>query len=258
MTIEVQAILVIGLSIVAALAGQFLVRRLVPQKVLSAHTTVAGIVYATLAVIYGVILGQVVVAAWDDFLDAEQAVNEEAAALVNLYRLAEGWPAADRDPFQEAVTGYALDVLESEWPAMKLGRLTVTPGGYPPLVAIWQAAEAVQDQPTRASAEYASAIETLTELQKARSTRLVISDHGLPPPLWTGLVAGAVVTVAFAYLLAVENPLVQSMMLGALAGLIALLLFLAHVLEHPFQHGSGIEPIAFEVMLVETERVDQP
>jgi hypothetical protein len=257
-TIEVQAVLVIGLSIVAALAGQFLVRRFVPLKVLSAHTTVAGIVYATLAVIYGVILGQVVVAAWDDFLDAEQAVNEEAAALVSLYRLAEGWPAADRDPFQQAVTGYALDVLENEWPAMKLGRLTVTPGGYPPLVAIWQAAEAVQDEPTRASAEFASAIETLTELQKARSTRLVIGDHGLPPPLWTGLVAGAVVTVAFAYLLAVENPLVQSMMLGALAGLIALLLFLAHVLEHPFQHGSGIEPIAFEVMLVETERVDQP
>ena len=258
MAIFVQAVLVIGLSIAAALVGQVMVRRFVPLKVLSAHTAVAGIVYATLAVIYGVILGQVVVAAWDDYQDAKQAVNEEASALVNLYRLAESWPAADRDPFQQAVTGYARDVLDNEWPAMKRGGLSATPGGYPPLVAIWQAAGSVQDPSTRDSAEFETAIEMLTELENARSTRLVISDHGLPPPLWAGLVAGALVTVAFTYLLAVENRLVQAMLLGALAGMIALLLFLAHVMEHPFQSGSGIDPIAFEVMLIETEHVDPP
>src|SRR5690606_24135478 len=115
------------------------------------------------------------------------------------------------------------------------GELTVTPGGYPPLMVIWQATRGVQDQPTRESAEFEIAIETLTDLESARSRRLIINNHGLPPPLWAALVAGALITVAFAYLLAVENSLVQSTMLATLAGLLSLLLFLAHVLEHPYR-----------------------
>lgn len=255
MAIILQGVLVVGLSVAAALAGQFLVRRWVPQQVLSAHTAVAGIVYATLAVIYGVILGQVVVAAWDDYFGAELAVDDEASALVNLYRLAEGWPASDRDPVQQAVTGYAQDVVDNEWPAMTRGDLTIVPGGYPPLAAVWRAVREVQDPATRDSAEFEAAIDAMTDLENARSKRLVINNHGLPPPLWAALLAGALLTVAFAYLLAVENRLVQSMMVGALAGLLALLLFLAHVLEHPYRSG-GIQPLAFQVMLVETERVE--
>lgn len=248
----VQAVAVIGLSIGAALAGQVMVRRLVRQELLSAHTTVAGIVYATLAVVYGVILGQVVIAAWGDYADAEDAVDLEVSSLVNLYRLAQGWPAADRDVAQQAVVGYAQAVLDDEWPAMRRGELTIPPGGFPPMLAIWDAYRQIERPAVRSSYEFETSIQELTNLESARSLRLVVSERALPSLLWAVLIAGAVVTVAFSYLLAVENRLVQGMMLGALAGLIALFLFLVHTLEYPFRGSTGIEPRAFEVMLVQT------
>lgn len=254
----VQAVAVIGLSIGAALVGQVLVRRLVRQELLSAHTTVAGIVYATLAVVYGVILGQVVIAAWGDYADAEDAVDLEVSSLVNLYRLAEGWPAADRDPAHQALAAYARDVLQSEWPALRRGELTVPAGGYPPMLAIWEAYRRIREPAVRTSYEFGTSVQELTNLESARSLRLVVSERPLPSLLWAALVAGAVVTVAFSYLLAVENRLVQGMMLGALAGLIALLLFLVHTLEYPFRGSAGIAPQAFEVMLTLTERSPGP
>lgn len=250
----VQAGVVIGLSIGAALAGQVVVRRFVRQELLSAHTTVAGIVYATLAVVYGVILGQVVIAAWDDYTEAEDAVDLEVSSLVNLYRLAEGWPAADREGAHRTLVAYAYDVVNSEWPVMRRGELLVSPGGYPAMLAIWEAYRGISQPAVRTSYEFGTSVQELTNLESARSLRLVVSERPLPALLWAALVAGAVVTVAFSYLLAVENRLVQGMMLGALAGLIALLLFLVHTLEYPFRGSTGITPQAFEVVLTLNER----
>ncbi len=250
----IQSVLVIALSVGAALAGQVLIRRLVRQEILTAHTTVAGIVYATLAVVYGVILGQVVIAAWGDYVEAEDAVELEAGSLVNLYRLAAGWPAADRDLARQAVVAYARDVLDNEWPAMERGDLAVPAGGYPPTLAVWDAYREISEPEVRTSYEFEASVQELVNLESARSQRLVVSERPLPTLLWAALIAGAVVTVAFSYLLAVENQVVQCMMLGALAGLIALLLFLVHTLQYPFRGDNGIQPQAFTVMLNVTEQ----
>jgi hypothetical protein len=224
----------------------------VQQDVLSRHTTVAGIVYATLAVVYGVILGQVVIAAWGDYVDAQIAVENEANALVNLYRLAAAWPTAEREATQVAVIAYAEGVLQSEWPAMQRGESIATPGGFPPMRSLWDAYGAIRDPAVRSTAEYTTSLSELISLQDARGLRLLVTEEPLPELLWAALITGAVITVAFAYLLAAESQILQSMMLSALAALIALLLFLVHTLEHPFLGDTGIEPKPFHAMLLIT------
>lgn len=253
-----QAAAIIALCIGAALVGQILVRRLVEQDLLSRHTAVAGIVYATLAVVYGVILGQVVIAAWNDYVDAQAAVQEEANSLVNLHRLAAPWPAAERDATRQALVAYAQDVVANEWPALRRGESIAVPGGYPPMLAIWDAYQSITDAEIRGSVEFATSMSELVNLESARGLRLFVSEQPLPQLLWAALIAGAVITVAFSYLLAVESQILQSMMLSALAGLIALLLFLVHTLEYPFIGDSGIEPEPFQVMLLITEQAQTP
>jgi hypothetical protein len=249
-----QTVVIIALSVGAALLGQLIVRRLVRQELLSRHTAVAGIVYATLAVVYGVILGQVVIAAWGDYVDAQIAVENEANALINLHHLAVAWPPAEREATQQAVVAYARDVLTIEWPAMQRGEPIVRPGGYPPMRAIWAAYRSISDPAVRSSPEYATSLSELVNLQDARGLRFFVTEQPLPPLLWAALIAGAVITVAFSYLLAAESQIMQSMMLSALAGLIALLLYLVHTLEYPFLGGTGIDPEPFQVMLIVTEQ----
>lgn len=254
----IQPIAVIGVSIALALLGQFLVRHLVPQELLSAHTTVAGIVYATLGIVYGVILGQVVVAAWDDYAEAEVAVDAEVAAVLSLYRLADGWPAAERDLVQNALTAQVQEVIDTEWPAMERGQAMVARGGSPTMLAVWHAYTAITDPAVINTEQYEVSVSELVQLESARSLRLVLSQQSLPPLLWGALIVGAVLTVGFSYLLAVESRFIQGTMLTCLAALIALLLFLVQTLEFPFRGNDRIEPTAFIELLSLAEPASGP
>ena len=253
-----QAILIIGLCVIATLGAQLVVRRLVRQELLSAHTEVAGIVYAALSVVYGVLLGQVVIAAWDDYTEAERAVDVEASALINLYRLADVWPAPVQAGVQTALIAYARAVVDTEWPAMADGEIELQPGGYPPMLAIWEAYHRIAREPTSNASYLQASLQELTRLDAARSQRLVMSERQLPPLLWAALIGGAVVIIAFSYLLAIRDPLLQALMLSALVALVALLLFLVHTLEFPYQGQNGIRPEPFQVMLVLTESDPPP
>ena len=55
--------------------------------------------------------------------------------------------------------------------------------------------------------------------------------------------------VAFAYLFGLENTWAHRLMVAALAGVIALVLFTIGVLDHPFAGGARLEPGAFELIL---------
>jgi predicted negative regulator of RcsB-dependent stress response len=46
-----------------------------------------GFVYATIGVIYGVILGFVVITVWQEFEDATAQTDQEALTVANLIRL---------------------------------------------------------------------------------------------------------------------------------------------------------------------------
>jgi len=117
----VMAIVIVGLSVGAALIVLWLVRRLISHDRLTPHNEVSGFVYAVIGVIYAVILGFVVVSVWEQFRDAESNARQEADAAKNLYRLAEGLPQPSRQAIQPAVIDYAGAVVDDEWPAMADG-----------------------------------------------------------------------------------------------------------------------------------------
>src|ERR671917_490525 len=119
---EIVAIVVIILiAVLVSLGGLAVVRRTVPLNELEQHTDVAGYVYAVIGVIYAVVLALVVIAAWEEYRDARAAVANEASAVLNLARAANGWPAGDRDRVESALIAYARQVVDVEWPAMAQG-----------------------------------------------------------------------------------------------------------------------------------------
>ena len=67
------------------------------------------------------------------------------------------------------------------------------------------------------------------------------------------LVIGAVVTVGFADLFAVDNGRLHALMIASLAVLVALLLLLQFQLGLPFQGVSAIKPTAMKLVLAEID-----
>src|SRR5215213_397229 len=117
----VAVVFIVLIAVLVSLLGLALVRRVVPTSEIAAHTDVAGYVYAVIGVIYAVVLALVVIAAWEEYRDAREAATDEASAVLNLARAANGWPAGDSDQVESALVAYARHVVDVEWPAMARG-----------------------------------------------------------------------------------------------------------------------------------------
>lgn len=252
---EVLAIAIVTLvSVVLSLAGLALVRRLAPAERLAHHTDVAGYMYAVIGVIYAVVLALVVIAAWEEYQEARNEVTGEANSVLNLARMANAWPASDRETVTATLINYTRNVVEVEWPAMRRDDFAPVTDTIP-VNQVWHALNEADETAATKSASYEAALVELERLSEARRNRLLLGEEGLPAAMTLILAIGAVVTVAFTYLFAVDDGRIQALMTASLAVLVALLLLLQHQLGRPFQGITAIEPTAMELVLAE---IDSP
>jgi hypothetical protein len=244
--------LILVVAILGSLLGLALARRLAPPERLARNTDVAGYLYAVVGVIYAVILAFVVIAVWEQYQDAQDAVDTEASAVLNLARMANGWPQDDRASVQSSLVTYARQVVDVEWPAMARGDFgpasdTIT------VNQLFHALNEANDTAETKSSSYQVSLLQLDDLAEARRSRLLLGQEGLPLSMQLVLIVGAVITVAFTYLFAVEDVRVHAVMTASLAVLVALLLLLIYQLGRPFQGVSAIEPTAMELVLTEID-----
>jgi len=101
-----------------------------------------------------------------------------------------------------------------------------------------------------------SMFELLSVIERVRVNRLSMSAGGLNGFLWTVLWTGTIVTVAFTFLFAFENVPLQLTMIGALAFVLALVLFLIAPLDYPFQGQVSVTPEVFHNALRNFEQIE--
>jgi Protein of unknown function (DUF4239) len=244
----IYGVLVVCGASIAAVIGLAVVQRLVPVTTRKDHNDVAGFIYA-------VLLALVVIAGWEDYGHASVTVESEANALAEITWLAYALPEPEGRHLHELVRSYAEVVVEEEWPLMEQGRTPSmersqeTPSGW---VLIDDIRASLQEFEPRTQADeqlYAEGLDQVQRLGDARRMRLVQAEEGLPTVLWVVLVVGGMVVVGFAYLFGLENTGAHALMVVALAGVIALVLFTIAAMEDPFSGGARVGPDAFEVVL---------
>ena len=99
-------------------------------------------------------------------------------------------------------------------------------------------------------------LERIDAQADARRERMVEAEEGIPAVLWAVLVLGGTITVGFTYLFGLESTWSHRLMVAAVAGLIALVLFTVGSLEYPFAGGTRVGPEAFELVLGRFEASD--
>jgi hypothetical protein len=245
-------IMLIVAAVVLALLGLVLVRRMVPRERLARHIDVAGYVYAVIGVIYAVILAQVVIAAWQEYQDARAVADDEANAVLNLARLAQVWPDDDRIRVEDALSAYAQHVVEVEWPDMAQNEFEKSL--HTGLIHdLWRAVNEAGVRAESLDPVYAASLQQLDALDEARRSRMLLGRDRLPEAMTLTLIIGAVITVGFSYLFAVEDGWIQGLMTASLATLVALLLLLEYQLDTPYGGVSPIEPTAMELVRTEID-----
>jgi hypothetical protein len=259
----VYGVLVVCGACLAAIVGLMLVQRLVPATIRQQNNDVAGFIYAVLGVIYAVLLALVVIATWEEFGRARITAETEANALAEIFWLAHQLPEPEGRELQELCRSYAEEVVNVEWPLMEQGRTPTmeqaegTPAGW---VLIDDIRANLQELDPRTPADeqlYAEGLDQVQRLADARRTRLVVAEESIATLLWVVLIVGGIVVVGFAYLFGMENTWAHALMVVALAGVIALVLFTIAAMDHPFTGGARVGPEAFELVLnrIETSKL---
>ena len=240
----VDAIVIVGLSVIVSMLVLWTVRRVVPHEKLKPHNDVSGFVYAAIGVLYAVVLGFAVISVWEEYREAESNASREANAVGNIYRLAAGLPEPSRQVMQQTALAYATAVIDDEWPSLIRGDGPSAQAASS-LDQLWVSFHEAQFTNPKEAAVYAQGLEQLDTLAGLRRERLVQAEGGLLGIMWGVLLGGAALTVFFPCAFGVESRLVHSLVIATLAATLGLLLFLTYDLNHPFRGDVHVQPDGF-------------
>jgi Protein of unknown function (DUF4239) len=240
-------LLIVAVATLVAVGGLVLVQRLYSTERRKQHNDVAGFIYAVLGVSYAVLLGLMLIAVWEQWNAAQDVASDEANEIAGIFWFAHALPQPEGRHIQELARSYAEVVVEEEWPLMEQGRSS--PKAWDTLDDLRGTILGL-DPPTGAQqVRYNQVLEQLHSLGDARRERLLAASEGLATILWVVLIGGGVITIAFTYLFGLDNTVVHTLMVAALAMILSLSLFTVAALDYPFKGDVRIHPAAFEQVL---------
>src|SRR5690349_13700035 len=108
----------VGGASVLAVIGVWASRQVLDVETLRASNNEVGNYIQALGTIYGVVAAFVIYVVWGQFNDARTQVEREASELVDLFRLADGFPDDSQRELQTKLRAYVDTVLDHELVAL--------------------------------------------------------------------------------------------------------------------------------------------
>lgn len=236
---------VVGLSIIGLLITRPIVKRIVGGT--SQHNDIVSYFLSAMGVFYGLALGLIAVATWENYTEVDAVVTSEAAALTSLYRDFDGYPQPLRDSVENTLREYTRMVIEKEWPAHKKG-IALEDGD---LILDRMENELMNFEPTREREKivHAEVLRSLDTVLDQRRLRLQAVTTGLPAALWAVVLIGAVLNGLLTYLFWIENLKLHILAVAILACFIAVLIFLTAAMDNPFRGEFSVNADVFKTIL---------
>jgi hypothetical protein len=241
-------LLLVVIPTVIVMALQVFLHSRIGVQRLAKNNEIAGFKFATVGVIYAVLLAFSVIAVWEKFSVAEAAVDQEGAAMAALFRYAAG-KEPEAVQLLNAISTYGRTAVDREWPAM--ARETESPETTDALSAVYAAALALNKIETRNSANMSEVFSQIDHITAARRLRLHLATGLVPSVIWVSLFASAFLTVGFTLFFGSENLAAQAAMTGILAALVLLGLVVILAIDHPFTGTVHIDPEPIEAVLID-------
>ncbi len=243
-TFDAGLVVVGGFVVSTMLLGLF-VHKFTSKDVRAANTDRAGFILAVIGVVYAVLLAFVAIGVWERFQEAEVRTYDEAGALATVYRDSLSFGQSER--LRTVLRAYARSVIDDEWPQMRRGEKSkyadvLLETAHADVRSLHASTPSLQDIHSQMLAAMDTAL-------RDRETRLTIDFIGINEVMWVVLILGAYVTVAFTYLFGFDRTVMQQLMIGGLALVIGLVLFLVVALDYPYRGSIAVQPEAFRSLL---------
>lgn len=237
--------LAIAATVCIAVFGMIMVRRRVDLAELRMHHEVADPLLSVIGTLFSVLLGFLVAGAMERFDEARLNVQEEAGAVADIFRVAEGLPAQLRTQVQNKCMVYVDTIIGEEWHMMEQKKPSER--AWKTYGELWRAVSTYEPATQGQSNLHQALLEAISKLGNYRILRFAAMSNQLPPGMWVVVLAGAVATIAFTYFFGIKNLRVQMLMTSLVATILSLNVFLLANYDYPFSGDIHVSPAAFEL-----------
>ncbi|KQC07644.1 MAG: hypothetical protein APR62_06240 [Smithella sp. SDB] len=226
-----------------SISGLLIIRKYYPHYKCKPHNDIAGFIFATLGVVYAVLLAFTVIITWQDFDKAQDVTVNEANCIEALYLDSIPFPAEFRAELKNGLTNYVRGIINDEWQVMANGRKS--PGVQKIQEKLWELYGSFQPQNETQKIFLMESVKKFNQAEDMRRRRIVYASTGINPILYFVLITGSFITIAFAMLFGTENIIPHLIMVSLLAALIAITLFTTIAMDYPFTGDVSIKPDVF-------------
>jgi hypothetical protein len=227
--------------------GCILLRPILRQFVRARSDTneIVGNVLSCFCVFYGLLLGLLAVAAYQNYSQVQTNVDKEATALTALYHDVASYPEPYGQTLRWLLRDYCHYVIKYAWPLQRQG--IVPKGGEPRVSAFLEKLLAFQPHTVGEQIVHAEAIHQFNVFLEQRNERLQSVTTSIPPVMWYVVIVGAVINLVIVWLF--EMPFITRLFLGGLlAFYLGAMIFLIAVMDNPFRGEVSVSSEDFETI----------
>ncbi len=200
-----------------------------------------------IGVFYGITVGLIAVGVWNTNSNASDLVSKEAASIGGLYRDVSGYPEPVRDALQSKLRDYTHAVIEQIWPAQKEGR--VVDIGVRTLDDFQSTLFKFEPATPGQTALHSETLRAYNILVEYRRLRIDAVGGGLSFVMWAVIWVGAAISIGVAYLYKIEDPKLHLILVGLMAGFLAIVLFMIVINDKPFYGYVSIPADPYKLVL---------
>jgi Protein of unknown function (DUF4239) len=246
-----SAALIVVLPTILAALGPSVVRRYVMLDKLTTNNEIAGFKFATVGVLYAVLIGFAIIIVWQKFSDAETDTAAEAGGATAIYRLSRGLDQQSAAALREALSNYITAAINRDWPAMARHATNEYSSARLALDTIYSTLLSSQPSAPRDAMVLPEILRQLDAITQARRARLIAAEGIVPGVLWPILFGSAVVTIAFTFFFGTKNLLAQTAMTVLLSLIVFSELLIIVAVDYPFTGSIKVEPTALARVLTD-------
>lgn len=231
----VQLILVVVPSVAIVLGGRELLRRhLSPEEVDHAEHAVPFLL-GTVGGFFGLLSGFMLSNAWGELNALRSAMSAEVNSLADMAHIAANMPQPVSNEMNAAIRTYLRTLVDEELPLME--KDSASPATTRALRDLWLPLAHLRPQNEWEGSLRGMATTKVMEVGERRRQRIAFNRDKFPSGLWWILLSSGAVVIAGATIASLRYKRPAKIFLGALVGIVTVVLFSIHAVERPFQYG---------------------
>jgi hypothetical protein len=223
----------------------FAFRRLIHAWFHTEHRAndMVGFVLSSFSVLYGLLVGLLALASYQNFSTVDDIVTKEASSLSAVYRDLHGYPQPIRGRLQDDLRGYTRNLIDKSWPEQRQGMAPIEGSHlieqFMDDLLVFKPLEKNEEV---VHAEVFRQINNYLELRRERVANITL---GIPAVLWWVVAFGALISILLIAMLDMEIH-VHLILGGALSLFLGLVIFLIAAMDNPLRGEVSIGPEAFQ------------